>query len=55
MAKPIASRAPGPLVEAIGLGKRFPGVMALDDVSLALAAGEVAWRSSARTAPASRP
>ena len=35
------SRAVQPLVEVRGLGKRFPGVRALDDVSLAVAPGEV--------------
>jgi ribose transport system ATP-binding protein len=35
------SRAVKPLVEVRGIGKRFPGVLALDDVSLAVAPGEV--------------
>jgi ABC-type sugar transport system ATPase subunit len=30
-----------PIVEARGLGKRYPGVVALDDVSLSLRAGEI--------------
>ena len=35
------SRAVSPLVEVRGISKRFPGVRALDDVSLAVAPGEV--------------
>ncbi|MEU2957771.1 sugar ABC transporter ATP-binding protein [Streptomyces albidoflavus] len=43
MAPPQAA-TPGagpPVLEALGVGKRFPGVVALDDVSLGLRAGEV--------------
>ena len=32
---------PGPLVEALGLSKGFPGVVALDNVSVAFTEGEV--------------
>jgi ribose transport system ATP-binding protein len=35
------SRVVTPLVEVIGISKRFPGVRALDEVSLAVAPGEV--------------
>ena len=35
------SPAASPLVEVRGISKRFPGVRALDDVSLAVASGEV--------------
>ncbi|MEW1785210.1 sugar ABC transporter ATP-binding protein [Streptomyces albidoflavus] len=43
MAPPEAA-TPGagpPVLEALGVGKRFPGVVALDDVSFGLRAGEV--------------
>jgi ribose transport system ATP-binding protein len=36
-----SSAQPAPLLEMKGIGKRFPGVMALSGVSLSLAAGEV--------------
>jgi len=35
------SRVVTPLVEVRGISKQFPGVRALDDVSLAVAPGEV--------------
>jgi ribose transport system ATP-binding protein len=35
------SSAEKPVLEAIGVGKRYPGVVALDDVSISLRAGEV--------------
>ena len=41
MNPPDASPQASPLLEVRGLGKRFPGVVALDDVSLDLRAGEV--------------
>ena len=38
----MTAEAPAaPLLEIRGLGKRFPGVVALDDVSLDIRAGEV--------------
>lgn len=43
MAPPEAA-TPGagpPVLQALGVGKRFPGVVALDDVSFGLRAGEV--------------
>src|SRR5690242_9919791 len=33
--------SPGPVLELRGIGKRFPGVVALDDVAFDLRAGEV--------------
>ena len=36
-----APTSPGPLLKVSGIGKRFPGVVALSEVSLDLAAGEV--------------
>ncbi|WP_371477376.1 sugar ABC transporter ATP-binding protein [Kitasatospora sp. NBC_00315] len=37
---PAATEAP-PVLEAVGVSKRFPGVVALDDVSFTLRAGEI--------------
>jgi ABC-type sugar transport system ATPase subunit len=38
---PLATADPAPLLAATGVTKRFPGVVALDDVSLEVQAGEV--------------
>src|SRR4051812_40067200 len=38
---PVASAAPPPLLAMRGITKRFPGVIALQDVALSLRAGEV--------------
>src|SRR3954453_11338941 len=32
---------PAPVLEAVGVSKRFPGVVALDDVTFTLRAGEI--------------
>jgi general nucleoside transport system ATP-binding protein len=41
-------------IELIGITKRFPGVVANDNVNLTVEPGEI-HAISARTAPASRP
>jgi ribose transport system ATP-binding protein len=38
---PGAGTAPAPVLEALGVSKRFPGVTALDDVTFTLRAGEI--------------
>jgi ribose transport system ATP-binding protein len=43
-----------PLLEIRGASKSFPGVRALDDVSIDLRRGEVLALVGGRTAPASR-
>lgn len=35
----LGANVDAPIMEARGLGKRYPGVVALDDVSLSLRAG----------------
>ncbi len=35
------AQSPAPAIEMVGIGKRFPGVLALEDVDLALAPGKV--------------
>lgn len=39
--QPPPEREPAPVLEAVGVGKRFPGVVALDDVSFTLRTGEI--------------
>src|SRR5258707_2081302 len=39
--EPAASATPAPAIAASHLTKRFPGILALDDVSLAIAPGEI--------------
>ena len=39
--EPAASAMPAPLIAVSHLTKRFPGILALDDVGLAIAPGEI--------------
>ncbi|WP_237555169.1 MULTISPECIES: sugar ABC transporter ATP-binding protein, partial [unclassified Streptomyces] len=39
--QPPPGQAPAPVLEAVGVSKRFPGVVALDDVSFTLRTGEI--------------
>jgi ABC-type sugar transport system ATPase subunit len=39
--RPVATGASGPAIEMVGIGKQFPGVLALENVDLTLAPGKV--------------
>src|SRR5215813_15296709 len=41
LAKPRTTQLMNPILEMNGIGKRFPGVIALDGVSIAVGAGEI--------------